>query len=53
MWKLLKVPGFWMNESEPMRQDGAHNVIVIPIDIMGNLMTNNPRQCGFRIHGSF
>jgi hypothetical protein len=53
MWKLLKVPGFWMNESDPLRKDGAHNVFEIPIDIMGNLMTNNPRACGFRIHGSF
>lgn len=52
-WKLLKVPGFWMTEADPIQKDGAHNVIEIPIDIMGNLMTNNPRGCGFRIHGSF
>ena len=51
-WKLLKVPGFWMNESDPIKKDGAHNVIEIPIDIMGNLMTNNPRGCGFRIHSA-
>jgi len=52
-WMLLKVPGFWMNEADPVQNPDAHNVFTVPIDIMGNLCTNNPRQCGFRIHGSF
>jgi hypothetical protein len=52
-WAMLKLPGYWMKESDPIQKDGAHNVYEIPIDIAGNLMTNNPRGAGWRIHGSF
>jgi hypothetical protein len=52
-WRMLKMPGFWMKEHAPIMKDGAHNVMEIPVDMAGNLLTENPRHCGFRIHGSF
>lgn len=53
MFSLIKVPGFWMKEGAAREKPDAHNTLYIPIDIGGQLFTNNPRSAGFVVHGSF
>ena len=53
MFSMIKVPGFWMKEGKVREMPGAHNTMYIPIDIGGQLFTNNPRAAGGVVHGSF
>lgn len=53
MFSLIKVPGFWMKEGAAREKPDAHNTLYIPIDIGGQLFTNNPRSAGFLVHGSW
>ncbi len=48
---LLQLPGFWLKEQPAFKQD--HNVGYVPIDLIGNLFSDNPRGGLFHIHYSF
>lgn len=50
-WDLLKLPGFWLKEGKAFPKD--HNIAYVPVDLVGNLFTDNPRGALWHIHGSF